>query len=216
MTLDALLPGGVVVRGGDLHDPAWSALATAADRAAVGDAVPARVLDFLAGRGAARAALLALGADAGAPLARGLDRSPRWPADVVGSLTHGAGEVAAAVARPADVAALGIDVEPLRPLPTGVAAVVGGDAELRRLEGFVHGPSAGAVVLFSAKESLFKAWHPLHRTWLDLHDADVRLRDDGTFGARLTPASGPRTTWSGRWEVDGDVVRTAVAVAAPG
>jgi 4'-phosphopantetheinyl transferase EntD len=40
-------------------------------------------------------------------------------------------------------------------------------------------------VLFSAKESLYKAWFPLTRRWLDFKDVQVTIeRTEGTFHAR--------------------------------
>ena len=51
----------------------------------------------------------------------------------------------------------------------------------RRLPGTVHWDR----VLFSAKESVYKAWFPLTRRWLGFEQADIELRLDGTFEAML-------------------------------
>ena len=40
-------------------------------------------------------------------------------------------------------------------------------------------------LLFSAKESVYKAWFPLTGRWLGFEDADVTITPDGTFTARL-------------------------------
>ncbi|WP_423753838.1 4'-phosphopantetheinyl transferase superfamily protein [Actinomyces israelii] len=41
-------------------------------------------------------------------------------------------------------------------------------------------------LLFSIKESTYKAWFPLVRAWVNFDDADVRISRDGCF---LAPAS---------------------------
>ncbi|MFY0407661.1 4'-phosphopantetheinyl transferase family protein [Solicola sp. PLA-1-18] len=214
MSLADLLPDVVVLRAGAVDDPRWDALVSDVERAPVARAVPSRVRDFVAGRGCAHEALAALGIPGG-PVAVGERRGPVWPAGVVGSITHGAGEVAAAVAHATDVAALGIDVEPLRVLPPEVAALVRSADERARLASSGLDDDTAALVLFSAKESVFKAWHPLRGTWIEFDHADVDLAADGSFTARVTsPGGGPGVVWAGRWEVDGAVVRTAVVVPA--
>ena len=47
--------------------------------------------------------------------------APRWPDGLAGSMTHTDGYCAAALVRATDLASLGIDAEPHRPLPEGVA-----------------------------------------------------------------------------------------------
>lgn len=83
--------------------------------------------------------------------------APLWPQGVVGSLAHDDQMAVAAIARAADVLSVGIDVEPAEPLPDEIAALVfnGGDG--------IGGIEAGlaARVLFSAKEAVYKAAHPL-------------------------------------------------------
>ena len=80
---------------------------------------PRRRAEFAAGRSCARAALATLGVAAGLILP-GPAGQPLWPAGVTGSITHCAGYQACAVARTADVAAIGIDAEPDAALPPGL------------------------------------------------------------------------------------------------
>ena len=60
-------------------------------------------------------------------------------------------------------------------------------------------------LLFSAKESVYKAWFPLTRRWLGFEEADITIDPaDGTFTARLlvpAPVAGgsPLTGFTGRW-----------------
>jgi 4'-phosphopantetheinyl transferase EntD len=66
-------------------------------------------------------------------------------------------------------------------------------------------------VLFSAKESVYKAWFPLTRRWLGFEQADIDLRLDGTFEAKLlTTESGVPHGFAGRWAVSGGLIATAI------
>ena len=77
-------------------------------------------------------------------------------------------------------------------------------------------------LLFSAKESIYKAWFPLTRTWLDFTDCELTVRsDDGTFTGRLLVVgrhAGGRTIerLNGRWTVHGRHILTAVWEPAAG
>ena len=82
----------------------------AQEAVAVDRAVPRRRAEFAAGRRCARAALARIGIPP-APLLRGEDREPLWPDGAVGSITHCAGYVAAAVAATEVMLSVGIDAE---------------------------------------------------------------------------------------------------------
>ena len=76
-------------------------------------------------------------------------------------------------------------------------------------------------LLFSAKESVFKAWFPITGRWLGFKDAFVTMQPAGAFHARLL-VPGPViegrvvTGFAGRYLATGTHVLTAVAVEAPG
>lgn len=77
-------------------------------------------------------------------------------------MTHCDGYGAAALVRLTDLASLGIDAEPDGPLPDGVLESIALPAEvalLRRLGGARPGVHWDRL-LFSAKESVYKAWYP--------------------------------------------------------
>lgn len=124
-----------------------------------------RQTEYLAGRLCARQALYDLTGSPGVP-AVGEDRSPQWPAGVVGSITHGDGWAAALVARNHDWCGLGLDVEALLPAERSqrLAAQIHTPAELQRLAALAPPEQAWLTTLaFSLKESLFKALYPLVR-----------------------------------------------------
>jgi 4'-phosphopantetheinyl transferase EntD len=203
------------------------------EQVSVANAVEKRRREFVTARACARLALQRLGL-AVQPIPNGERGEPCWPAGVVGSITHCAGYRACAMAHASAVLALGIDAEPNEPLPEGVLAAIALSEEQAGLEEL--GRAVPGVhcdrLLFSAKESVYKAWFPLTRRWLGFEDASLRFEhsggagapgelDDphGTFAARLL-VEGPRldgqplTGFSGRWLVRDGVVLTAIAVDA--
>lgn len=142
--------------------------------------------EFAAGRTCARQALAELGV-APQPVLQGNAREPLWPRGVVGSITHCAGYCAAAVAFRGVFCAIGVDAELNEPLPPGVLLTVARASERAWLEQF---GSNGAIcwdrLLFSIKESVYKVWYPLEKSWLDFHEAEIVVDPERhTFEAKL-------------------------------
>jgi 4'-phosphopantetheinyl transferase EntD len=186
------------------------------EREHIAHAVVKRRAEFAAVRHCARQALRDIGFPP-VPILPGEQREPIWPEGVVGSMTHCAGYCAAAVARAGDVETLGIDAELHAPLPEGVLDLVSLETERERMAGLAAHASAEVHwdrVLFSAKESVYKAWFPLTRLWLGFDEADIDLRPDGSFTARLQPATADPATvprgFVGRWAVSGELTATAI------
>jgi len=217
--LAGILPpgtGSAEVFGGECDDgelfPAEADLIAGASRK--------RRQEFTGVRVCARLALARAGIRP-APIIPGLSGAPQWPAGMVGSMTHCAGYRAAAVGRAGTFAAIGIDAEPHDALPAGVLARVACESErtaLARLRARAPG-FCWDRILFSAKESVFKAWSPLTGHRLAFMEAEVGLHPSGTFAARLLvagPVVGGRriSPFSGRWVVGHGLVVTAVTVPA--
>jgi 4'-phosphopantetheinyl transferase EntD len=194
------------------------------EEALVARAVAKRRREFTVVRSCARRAMEKLGVPPQAVLP-GERGAPQWPAGLTGSMTHCDGYGAAALVRAADLASLGIDAEPHRPLPEGVLSAVALPAEAERLRLLaadrpeIHWDR----LLFSAKESVYKAWFPLTRKWLDFAEADIDIAagptdgTQGTFHARLLvpgPLLGDRRLdhFDGHWTVDRGLVATAITV----
>jgi 4'-phosphopantetheinyl transferase EntD len=179
--------------------------------------------EFTAGRECARIALGKLGIEP-VPILIGERGAPQWPPGIVGSITHCVGYRAAAVAHASDVAAIGMDAEPDDPLPRGVLDVISLPAERARLAALAGERPAVCWdrLLFSAKESVYKAWFPLTGRWLGFEDADVTISPDGTFTARLrteitepaepTGAQPQPASFAGRWLAGGGLMLAAIAV----
>lgn len=216
-----LLPGRVCAEdsfgdaGGDAIGVLFPEEATA-----VAGAVPKRQREFAQVRVCARSALRRLGIEP-VPLLPGHRGAPLWPRGVVGSMTHCAGYRAAAVARSADAAGIGIDAEPDGPLPDGVLDAVSlpSEREALRTLSAAHPEVSWDRVLFSAKESVFKTWYPLTSRELDFLEAEITIdADAGTFCARLLvegPVLGgvPLRSFTGRWAAHAGMLVTAVHLA---
>lgn len=186
------------------------------EEAVIRDAVPKRRDEFRAVRRCARRALARLG-HAPAPLLPGSAGAPTWPAGVVGSMTHCAGYRAAAVADRSQLSTIGIDAESDEPLPDGVLRLVARPDEIPHLSGVASaGPFHADRLLFSAKESVYKAWYPLTQRWLDFDDVSVTIdRDGGRFDAVvLAPNAGPFRRYAGGWTIGSGLILTACVLAA--
>ncbi|MFC0004729.1 4'-phosphopantetheinyl transferase family protein [Micromonospora siamensis] len=212
-----LLPASVAVAVAGPAD--WAGELLPAERACLGErAVHSRRRDFTAGRVCARRAMAALGVPP-APVPSAADRSPVWPPGVVGTITHTRGYCAAAAARSAEVRSVGMDAERHKELTPEVRRVICRPEEEEHFTRLPAG-SSWPVVVFSAKETVYKVWHPIVRGWLDFLDATVELDPaEGTFTARIAPARvaaaaavrAPSVV-TGRFVVEGDLVRTAAVL----
>jgi 4'-phosphopantetheinyl transferase EntD len=212
---ELLPPGIVTVEAGDGD---WTAALLPEEEPLVARAVEKRRREFTAGRVCARRALERLGWP-GYPIVAGSRREPLWPPGLVGSITHCRGYCAAAVARASDVRSVGIDAEMGEPLADGVIKMICTDAERRQAEALPgeHWPA----LVFSAKESIYKAWYPVAQRWLDYLDAELTIdAERGTFSARiLVPVEPEVFPWNpleGRFAVGDGRVFTTVVIPASG
>ncbi|MET9450384.1 4'-phosphopantetheinyl transferase family protein [Streptomyces cinerochromogenes] len=197
------------------------------ERAAVAGVSEGRRREFATVRGCARRALTTLG-HAPVPLVPDPRGVPRWPAGVVGSMTHCRGYRAAVVGWRRDVRSLGVDAEPSRPLREGVLRTVSRPEERERIALLqAEHPQVACWdrLLFCVKEAVFKAWFPRTRRELGFRDVTVTFGGvGGTFRAAvLTPEGlghgpdhGPDEgrDFDGRWVArDGLLVAVAFAGA---
>ncbi len=216
--LASLLPAGVVLA--EEHAPERltldGRLLAPEERSLVVGAGERRRRDFTAGRACAHRALAELG-HAGAAVLAGASREPLWPGGVVGSITHCDGYAAAAAASADQVMAIGVDAEPLAPLPDAVATRILADGEEPADVGGRFDP---VLLTFSAKEAAFKAWYPLTHQWLELSQASVRTEGDHFVVTVLVePGPGHRgapARLAGRWAASDRHVFCAVVVPAAG
>jgi 4'-phosphopantetheinyl transferase EntD len=215
--IEEILPSSVASAEafGDRDD----ALVFPEEEALLADAPDRRRRSFATARACARRAL----ADLGVPpvaIPRGERGAPQWPPGVVGSITHCEGYRASAVAWSRDVVGIGIDAEPNEPVPPRVLTRIASREELDHVRELAATDTDASWdrLVFSAKESTYKAWFPLTRRWLGFQDAAVTVEAaTATFRVRLKVpgplVAGSRVTeFAGRWLVARGLVVTAIAI----
>jgi len=219
--IEELLPASVACA--ERREDPPGAVLFAEERTLLANSVEKRRNEFTTARMCAREALGVLGFPPVAILT-GERGEPLWPAQALGSITHCQAYRAAAVARTSEVLTLGIDAEPHAPLPDGLIGDIARPEELPHLRQLqadtpeVHWDR----LLFSAKESVYKAWFPLARRWLGFEDAVLDINPlaeaAGVFRAKLlvdgpSVKGSPLTAFSGRWMVREGLVLTAIALS---
>jgi 4'-phosphopantetheinyl transferase EntD len=216
--LERILPAdaAVVATREDRDEPLYPE-----EEEVVGRAVEKRRREFVTARACAREALARLG-ERPVAIPSGQRGQPLWPAGIVGSITHCDGYRACAVARSADLATVGVDAEPDRPLPERVLGDIALPEERELLRDlFRRAPGTHwDRLLFSIKESIYKAWFPLAERWLGFEDAAVSIDlRRGSFSAHLLvpgPVLDGRELrgFQGSWLAADGLVMAAIALPA--
>jgi 4'-phosphopantetheinyl transferase EntD len=118
------------------------------------------------------------------------------------------------------LASIGIDTEQNARLPDGVeeSITVLGEREMLAALSRAFPATHWDRLLFSAKESVYKAWYPLTGRGLGFEDARLVIDPEGTFAAKLlvdgarTDGGLPLIEFRGRFGVAHGLITTAVAV----
>jgi len=186
------------------------------------NAVPRRQMDYLAGRCCALQALRAADVVGTTDIPIGERGQPVWPAGMRGSISHCDGIAVAAVGRADQLAYVGIDIE--REISVEVSREIGG--QLATAEEMQLGPPQGCTpeawltLLFSGKESLFKALYPSVGAYFDFLDASATQLDlrAGMFTLRLQVTLSPQHTQGSTYAIrfhrqDGHVLTQCVLPA---
>ena len=161
-------------------------------------ASPKRRREFRLGRAAANKALRSLLGDA-PPVLKEEHREPLWPGGVRGSITHSNNWGLAAVVPAHKYLGLGLDLEFLS------ARQQEGSQRAELVKRICHAEEAAwvdehpeqrelrATMLFSAKESVFKAFFPLIRKYIGFKDVVLSWDESrSAFQCRLLFDAGPR------------------------
>jgi 4'-phosphopantetheinyl transferase EntD len=213
--IEAVLPAGVATAEAFDDEPrGWL---FPPEEVLVSRAVDSRRREFTTGRRCAREALAKLGIPPG-PILSGPNREPLWPKDIIGSITHCAGYRAAAVAPAGVLLSIGVDAEPNAPMPSEVD--IARPEEREWLDEYLSADPSVCWdrLLFSAKESVYKTWFPLARSWLGFEEASIIIdRSTATFTATILKATDGTipNRFTGRWLADRGLVITGIALAKP-
>ena len=170
------------------------------ERPLIAKAVPSRQHEFSTGRVLARRLLEELGVS-GVALLRDDDRVPRWPADVVGCLSHSDSLCIAAVGRASRFRGIGLDCEPDEPVSQDVERVVcRGEEHDWVAAGRGDERGRRCRLVFSVKEAVYKAFYPRTRVFWSFQDVGVSIDlERGRYRASLPESAG-------RAEIEGRVV----------
>jgi 4'-phosphopantetheinyl transferase EntD len=220
VSLASLLPDDVGFAGGPIAMEVAPLLL--GEHSLIFRAGASRRAEFQAGRTYARRALRSLGI-ADQPILAAPDRRPLWPCRIVGAISHSSTHCAVAVARSNAYLGLGLDLEPTTPLDPDLIAYISRPEERDRacdLASTLGHRADPFKLLFSIKESCFKAIYPLTRVWFDFQDATVSLHPtEASFTLRLRkplPRLHANAEVSGRWSIVDRHIVTAAFLQVPG
>jgi 4'-phosphopantetheinyl transferase EntD len=102
---------------------------------------------------------------------RSSNGAPLWPAGIVGSLAHDDTVAVAALARADDFLSIGVDVEPVMPLPGELVELISTPRERQR-----YAPAVlESRLLFVLKEAVYKATCAIDNEFLEFNDVEVDL-----------------------------------------
>jgi 4'-phosphopantetheinyl transferase EntD len=185
------------------------------EAALVSSAHPRRQAEFAGGRLCARAALAAWNVR-DFPLLSAADRAPRWPATLVGSITHTDGYCGTVVGPRVLFRGIGVDAEQRGSVREGLWRYILTEQEWRWIAARSASERAElATLVFSAKEAFYKCQYCVTRAWLDFHDVAIVPNGEGGLVARPTrplPTLGEET--HGRYAYDGERVYTGFVLSA--
>ena len=132
------------------------------EEACLGAVVSKRREEFSLGRAAARQAFKKIGINEQVPVLCGEGREPLWPEGVIGSITHCNRTAVTVVTKEEEIVGIGIDLESLDDTTrTDVSPRVCTERELAWLEGCAAEKNRALLSLFSAKETIYKAFYPI-------------------------------------------------------
>lgn len=144
-------------------------------------AAPSRKLQFTLGRLAARQALQEARLPQ-TPVLKDQHGYPIWPSQVCGSISHAHTLAIAIISTRKDVQSVGADVERLdRELVHDIAARICTPAEQQYAQS-----SESLLRVFSAKEAIYKALHPIYHRFIGFQGATLTPDSDNGFKAELS------------------------------
>lgn len=202
----------------EAEDWMWDTPALPGEEVSISKAVDKRKREFRAGRSCAHHALASLLNNQTldrVPIRVGASRQPCWPEGIVGSISHSGTHCSAVVAMSSDIISIGHDVEKARPLEKNVHRMICTDNERRFLSLHSDSKIPLSTLIFSAKESIHKTYHPLNNHMLDFLDAEIEIDLAGNgFVAKITnPEANPTHNireLTGSYSVDCNFIYTCI------
>jgi enterobactin synthetase component D len=146
------------------------------------------------------------------------DRAPAWPSDVVGSISHNQYWVGSAVAKKSELLGVGIDFEVMGRTKIELARQIKNGKDLTTHPDF--SAEELLTLIFSCKESLYKALYPSVKKFFGFEAAAVREvnLDQQTFMIELITqlssdfSPNKRATFEGRFAIDQNSCLTVIEI----
>jgi 4'-phosphopantetheinyl transferase EntD len=132
-----------------------------------------------------------------------VDRAPVWPPGVIGSISHNQLLAGAAVAKSTSLIGIGIDLEVMGRVKGELARFIRTPEDLKTHNSYNE--SELLTIIFSAKESLYKALYPIVKCFFGFEAAAVREVDhlNCTFKIDLLKNLSDSLGPSGRFQFEG-------------
>ena len=179
----------------------------AEEQACIVTAKSCRRAEFAAGRNAARTVLKRLGVLPG-PLPADADGAVTWPAGVAGSVSHTKSWAVAGVT--SELRGIGIDLEVISRMSPGVARRILRDEERSAICTAAGFQQEQATIYFCVKEAIYKALHPVLRTFIGFEQACLIPTgcDDGvfSFSVEMHHSSAAVNVWSANLQAQALIV----------
>lgn len=175
-SLRALFPSTVSVCYAPVEDHQGALFLTEAE--IISRAIESRRREFSSGRWCSRRAMESLGLPAGEVL-KGRSGEPLWPTGVRGSISHSSDWSISVAALSKDVAGLGVDVERLVDTPGFPDDMIFTGSERKWLSQKTAADRYQLqLIMFSAKESFYKAIFPYCNRFVDYLEIELALEQE--------------------------------------
>lgn len=110
-------------------------------------------------------------------LLKGSDRSPIWPTEAVGSISHDSDWAIAAVAKSSKLSGVGLDIERLDRIKNKISHYICSERE-QFLRTKTLSQTEFLTLIFSAKEAFYKALYPQTKVFFGFQDAAIKEIDE--------------------------------------
>ena len=145
-----------------------------------------RKKEFIAGRLCALEAIKSLSIEPPETISIGANREPLWPSGLCGSISHSKNRAVAVVSN--SLVGVGVDTE--ESIQLDRLKKIGGQFIGENEQKFLQDSPLNGTIIFSAKESLFKALYPSVKQFFGFKDAEILQIGSGEFLIRLLRSDG--------------------------
>jgi len=144
----------------------------------ISKAIDKRCYEFSTGRLCARKALQQIGID-NYILTKGKNGEPIWPDQIKGTISHSNKWAGAAVATTKNIMGIGFDIETISRISNGILRRIITEKEKELLDKKDEQQAQiYAVLIFSAKEAIYKALSPIYAETLRFKDVSILCKNN--------------------------------------